>query len=141
MIGTGSSPAWFTGAQLKYSFSRLHEEVERLRGRWLSAPAFVDKLVRKHVPPLGEPETSEISQSTEHPGSYLPRMIEAAGFARVSYRFIHFASHGRAARQRPVARTEKQRTMNNPCLSLRSTSELPERISATSTPEFARLAA
>jgi ubiquinone/menaquinone biosynthesis C-methylase UbiE len=80
VIGVGSSPPWFTGVQLKYAFSRLIEEVERTRGRWLSAPGFIDALVRKHVPPLDEPETSEISRSATHAGSYLPRMVKAAGF-------------------------------------------------------------
>ncbi len=79
VIGVGSSPARDSLAQLGYSFSRAGEMIERGRGRWLAAPGYLDELVRKHIPAEEETETAEITRSG-HPGSFLPRLVRAAGF-------------------------------------------------------------
>jgi ubiquinone/menaquinone biosynthesis C-methylase UbiE len=91
VIGVGASPAMFTAEQFRHALDRLHEEFERARGRWLSAPALIDSLVRKHVPPLAEPETSPISRSKTHAGTYLPRMMRGAGFVDLSRSWKGFA--------------------------------------------------
>jgi ubiquinone/menaquinone biosynthesis C-methylase UbiE len=80
VIGVGSPPPMFSMVQLTHYLSRVPELIERLRGRWLSAPGFLDRLVMKRLPSCGQPETSALTRSGRRPCSFLPAMIRAAGF-------------------------------------------------------------
>ncbi len=96
VIGVGSSPARDSFAQIGYAGSRAWEMIERGLGRWLAAPAYLDDLVRKHIPAEAETETAEITRSG-HPGSFLPCLVRAAGFENVERSWRGFAPEFKTA--------------------------------------------
>lgn len=96
VIGVGSSPARDSSAHIGYACSRTWEIIETARGRWLAAPAYLDGLVRKHIPAETETETAEITRSG-HPGSFLPRLVRAAGFTNLQRSWQGYAPEFRTA--------------------------------------------
>lgn len=83
VIGVGSGPPMFSAAQLRYCVSLIPEVFERLRGRCLRAPGFLDRLITKRLPASGAPEMSALTRSGRRPPTFLPAMIRAAGFGEL----------------------------------------------------------
>ncbi len=98
VIGVGSSPARDSFAQVGYACSRAWEMVERSRGRWLAAPSYLDDLVRKYIPAEAETETAHIARSG-HPGTFLPRLVRAAGFANLQRSWQGYAPEFKTAEE------------------------------------------
>lgn len=98
VIGVGSSPARDSFAQVGYACSRAWEMVERGRGRWLAAPGYLDDLVRRHIPAEAETETADITRSG-HPGSFLPRLVCAAGFENLQRSWQGYAPKFKTAEE------------------------------------------
>lgn len=83
VIGVGSSPAFGTLQQAAYAWDRGLEMLQRARSRWIGAPEFLDALVRKHIPTHAGPETAPITRTYGHPGAFLPRLVQEAGFVKL----------------------------------------------------------
>jgi ubiquinone/menaquinone biosynthesis C-methylase UbiE len=98
VIGVGSSPARDSFAQVGYASSRAWEMVERARGRWLAAPGYLDDLVRKHIPAEAEIETADVTRSG-HPGTFLPRLVRAAGFENLQRSWQGYAPEFKTAEE------------------------------------------
>ena len=80
VIGFGSGPPLFSPGTIFHFFRRIPELSGRLRGAWLSAPAFLEGLVHKHLSATAEPEESPLARSGQIGATHIRRMVREAGF-------------------------------------------------------------
>ncbi|MFN2508033.1 MAG: class I SAM-dependent methyltransferase [Chthoniobacterales bacterium] len=87
VIGFGSGPPLFSVSALRHFFRRIPELFHRLRGAWLSAPDFLEHLVRKHLPAAEQPEESQLARSHCRPATAVPVLLRDAGFQNLQSRW------------------------------------------------------
>lgn len=83
VLGIGGAPPVLSRAGLVHGFRRLFELAQRLRGRRLEAPAFLNALVERHLPRRDAEEETELAKHHMGRGSGVAALVEAAGFEDV----------------------------------------------------------
>lgn len=83
VIAVGSQPPWTSLRALVHRVGRLPELVLRLQGKRLSAPGFLDTLVREHIPQSDEAEESALASKGRDRTRSVPSLVRRAAFVGV----------------------------------------------------------
>jgi ubiquinone/menaquinone biosynthesis C-methylase UbiE len=83
VVGVGSAPALFSFNGLIHRMKRLPEVLARVQGKQLTAPAYLNHLVRK-LPESDVPEESTLARQRWSKTRTILALVRAAGFVSVS---------------------------------------------------------
>ncbi len=83
VVAIGSQPPWVSLGGLVHYIGRLPEFLLQLQGKRLSAPGFLDTLVREHVPESDEAEESALASKGRNRTRSVPTLVRRAGFVRI----------------------------------------------------------
>lgn len=79
VLAVGSSPPLsFSG--VVHRFKHLPDFVQRLRGKQLVAPSFLDSMVEEHLPPTDQAEESHLAHHSHNRTQPVATLIKQAGF-------------------------------------------------------------
>ncbi len=83
VVAVGSQPPWTSLRALVHRAGRLPDFLQRLQGKWLSAPGFLDALVREHIPEGDEAEESALASRGRNRTRSVTSLVRRAGFVRI----------------------------------------------------------
>ncbi|MFO0809717.1 MAG: methyltransferase domain-containing protein [Gemmataceae bacterium] len=90
VVGFGSGPALGSVSGVRRAFGRALDALCGWRGRYLSAPDYLNGLVRKYLPPSDAAEETDLAQSRRGRPKVVVRMVRTAGFRRVQTHWVGF---------------------------------------------------
>jgi len=83
VIGLGSRPPRDSIQGWVHRIGRLPDLVWLATGRLLLAPAHLDRIVYRHVPPSGEPEETELAQDRHSRAPRAKKLMQETGFENI----------------------------------------------------------
>jgi ubiquinone/menaquinone biosynthesis C-methylase UbiE len=83
IIAVGSRPPWASSGALLHCIGRLPEFLFQLQGKRLSAPGFLNALVREHLPEGEAVEESPLARRGRNRTRSVPFLVGRAGFTGV----------------------------------------------------------
>ncbi len=83
VIAVGSGPPMLSLTGVLHAFSRAPDLVKSLQGKLLTAPRFLDALIKKHVPSGSEPEESALARQHGNRSRPVPALVRQAGFVAI----------------------------------------------------------
>lgn len=83
VIGVGSKPPRFSAEGILHRVACVPDLVDRLRGRELAAPAFLNDLVEKHLSPEPAAEETSLARAGLNRSASVPRLVREAGFTDI----------------------------------------------------------
>lgn len=83
VVAIGSQPPWISLRALVHRVGLVPEFLLRLQGKRLSAPGFLDTLVREHMPESNEAEESALASKGRNRTRSVPSLVRRAGFVGI----------------------------------------------------------
>jgi ubiquinone/menaquinone biosynthesis C-methylase UbiE len=83
VVAVGSRPPWLSSGGVLHRIGLLPELLLRLQGKRLLAPAFLDALVREHLPESDMAEESPLARQGANRTRSVPALVRGAGFTGV----------------------------------------------------------